>query len=77
VMMVLAVYLNVFVAVVQAFMKVSFLHALAPSGKEPPFMIAQAVALIAFVIIGVIAFRRYRGSPGITFQAGPGVRGIS
>jgi hypothetical protein len=77
VMMVLAVYLNVFVAVVQAFMKVSFLHALAPSGKEPPFMIAQAIALIAFVIIGVIAFRRYRGSPGITFQAGPGVRGIS
>jgi hypothetical protein len=62
--MVLAVYLNVFVAIVQAFMKVGFLHALAPSGKEPPFLIAQALALLAFVIIGLIALKRYRGSAG-------------
>ena len=58
---VLAVYLNVFVAVVQAFLKIGFLHALAPTGKEPPFLIAQLVTLALFVVIGVTAFKRYRG----------------
>ena len=32
-----AFYLNVFVGVVQAFEKVGRLHALAPTGSEPPF----------------------------------------
>jgi hypothetical protein len=58
---VLAIYLNVFVAVVQAFLKVSFLHALAPTGKEPPFLIAQLLALGLFVVIGVWALRRLPG----------------
>ena len=58
---VLAVYLNAFVAVVQAFLKIGFLHGLAPTGKEPPFLIAQLVTLALFVVIGVTAFRRYRG----------------
>ena len=58
---VLAVYFNVFVAVAQAFMKFGFLHALAPTGKEPPFLIAQLVTLALFILIGVTAFRRYRG----------------
>ncbi|MBV8144327.1 MAG: hypothetical protein JO184_04900 [Gammaproteobacteria bacterium] len=61
--MVLAVYFNVFVAVVQAFLKIGFLHALAPTGKEPPFLIAQLVTLALFVLIGVTALRRYRGHP--------------
>jgi hypothetical protein len=58
--MVMAVYLNVFVAVVQSFMKIGFLHALAPTQQEPPFLIAQITALVLFVVIGVIAFIRYR-----------------
>jgi hypothetical protein len=58
---VLAVYFNVFVAVAQAFMKIGFLHTLAPTGKEPPFLIAQLVTLALFVVIGVTAFKRYRG----------------
>jgi hypothetical protein len=41
---VLTVYFNVFVAVTQAFLKVSFLHALAPTGKEPPFLVAHRYA---------------------------------
>ena len=41
-----ALYLNVFVGVVQAFQKVSFLHPLAPNGSEPPFAIAQALVLL-------------------------------
>jgi hypothetical protein len=58
---VLAVYFNAFVYVVQGFMKVGFLHALAPTGKEPPFLIAQLVTLVLFVLIGVTALRRNRG----------------
>ena len=59
--MVLAVYFNAFVTVAQAFLKIGFLHALAPAGKEPPFLIAQLVTLALFLLIGVTAFRRYRG----------------
>ena len=61
VMAVLAVYFNVFVAVTQAFLKIDFLHALAPTGKEPPFLIAQLLTLALFVVVGVTAFRRFRG----------------
>jgi hypothetical protein len=59
--LVLAVYFNVFVAVVQSFLKIGFLHALAPTGKEPPFLIAQLLTLAVFVVIGVIAVSRSRG----------------
>jgi hypothetical protein len=65
---VLAVYLNVFVTVVQAFLKVSFLHVLAPSGKEPPFVIAQLLTLVLFVVIGVLTLKRPR-SPAGTINA--------
>ena len=61
---VLAFYLNVFVLVVQGFQKVGFLHALAPTGSEPPFLVAQAVVLVAFVALGYLAVRRFhRGAP--------------
>jgi hypothetical protein len=61
---VLAFYLNFFVLVVQAFQKVGFLHALAPTGSEPPFVVAQAVVLVAFLVLGTIAVRRFhRGAP--------------
>lgn len=71
---VLAVYFNVFVALTQAFLKIGFLHALAPTGKEPPFLIAQLLTLALFVVIGVTAFRRYRGDTlnGIASRAAPG-----
>lgn len=53
-----AVYFNVFVAVTQAFLKIGFLHALAPTAKEPPFLIAQLLTLALFVVIGVTVFKR-------------------
>jgi hypothetical protein len=58
---VLAVYFNAFVAVTQAFLQIGFLHAFAPTGKEPLFLIAQLVTLALFVVTGVTAFKRYRG----------------
>jgi hypothetical protein len=42
-----SLYLNCFVGVVQAFQKVSALHALAPTQSEPPFLIAQVALLVA------------------------------
>lgn len=55
-----ALYLNVFVLVVQSFEKVPALKALAPTQKEPPFAIAQIVVLSVFVVLTVLAARRFR-----------------
>ncbi len=55
-----ALYLNVFVGVVQAFGKLPALKALAPTGSEPPFKIAQAVVLILFIGLGYLAVKGSR-----------------
>jgi uncharacterized membrane protein len=55
-----ALYLNCFVAVVQAFSKVAFLNALAPTQQEPPFAVAQIVVLVVFVVSGVVAGKKFR-----------------
>ncbi len=54
-----SLYLNVFVGVVQAFLKVPFLNALAPQQNEPPFVIAQIAVLIIFVVLGILAVRSF------------------
>lgn len=56
----LALYLNVFVGVVQAFGKLPPLHALAPQQTESPFLVAQLVVLTVFVALTVLAARRFR-----------------
>lgn len=60
---VIAQYLNCFVLIVQAFQKVPALHDLAPTQTEPPFAVAQLVALVAFIALGVLAARRFRVEP--------------
>jgi hypothetical protein len=57
---VIALYLNVFVLVVQLFLKVPALNALAPTQSEPPFAIAQLIVLVTFVALGVAAVKRFR-----------------
>lgn len=57
---VLALYFNVFVAVVQAFAKIPALKAAAPTQKEAPFVVAQLVVLIVFVGLGFLATRKFR-----------------
>jgi hypothetical protein len=57
---VLALYLNVFVGVVQAFEKLPLLSRLAPTQSEPPFFVAQLVVMAIFVILGVLAVMRFR-----------------
>lgn len=57
-----ALYLNVFVLIVQAFQKIPALHDLAPTQSEPPFVAAQAVTLVAFVVLGWLGVRRFHVS---------------
>jgi hypothetical protein len=57
---VIALYLNVFVLIAQSFMKIPALHALAPTGSEPPFAIAQGVNLVLFIVLGVLCAIRFR-----------------
>jgi hypothetical protein len=57
-------YFNVFVLIVQVFQKIPALHALAPTQSEPSFTGSQGVALLLFIGIGILSFRRFRpGSP--------------
>ena len=57
---VVALYLNVFVLVVQAFLKVPALNAMAPTQSEPPFLVAQLVVLALFIVLGIVAVRGFR-----------------
>jgi hypothetical protein len=67
-----ALYLNVFVGVVQAFLKIPVLNAMAPKQTEPPFVVAQGVILALFVVLGIVAAIRFRAEPVRTAGAGMG-----
>jgi hypothetical protein len=54
-----ALYLNCFVLVVQSFQKVAFLHSLAPTQAELPFVLAHGLLLAAFLLFGFLAVRRF------------------
>ena len=60
-----ALYLNVFVLVIQGFLKVAPLHALAPSvpPSEPAFLVVQGIVLAFFLIVIIGAVRRFRPIP--------------
>jgi hypothetical protein len=62
----LALYLNVFVFVVQSFQKNPALHALAPTGKEPPFAVVQLLVTIVFIALTRLAVKRFRAQPPIS-----------
>jgi hypothetical protein len=55
----IALYLNVFVAIVQSFLKIPALHALAPTQTESPFQITQRVTLVLFVVLTIAAVVRF------------------
>jgi hypothetical protein len=61
----ISLYLNVFVLVIQSFLKIPVLHALAPSvpPSEPPFAVVQGLVLLFFIIMIVGAIRRFRPLP--------------
>jgi hypothetical protein len=47
------------VLVVQTFVKNPALTQIAPTQSEPPFVAAQALLLVAFVVLGWLAVRRF------------------
>jgi hypothetical protein len=55
-----ALYLNCFVLVAQSFQKIPSLHALAPTGTEPAFKIAQLCLLLIFIVLTFGVDRKYR-----------------
>ena len=61
-----ALYLNVFVAVVQAFQKIPVLRAAAPTQSEPAFAAAQGLVLVLFIVLGVLATRKFQPVPGVS-----------
>jgi hypothetical protein len=58
-----ALYLNVFVGVVQAFQKVPALQSLAPTQNEPPFQVTQLLVLTLFLVLAVVAVIRFHDQP--------------
>jgi len=60
---VIALYLNVFVLIVQLFLKVPALKAIAPTQSELPFVLAQIVVLSLFVAVAIAAAIRFRNLP--------------
>ena len=59
----ISLYLNVFVLVVQSFEKVPALKALAPTQKEPPFLVAQLAVMAIFILLTVIAVKKFKVLP--------------
>jgi hypothetical protein len=61
----ISLYLNIFVLVIQSFLKIPVLHALAPSvpPAEPPFAAVQGLVLLFFIIVITGAIRRFRPLP--------------
>lgn len=55
----IALYLNVFVLIVQLFEKVPALKAIAPTQSEPPFKITQLLVLALFIVLSVFATMRF------------------
>lgn len=56
----LALYFNVFVGVVQAFMRIPALSAMAPTQSEPAFAITQLAVLVTFIGLSIAAVVRFR-----------------
>ena len=43
--------MTLLIGVIQSFMKIPSVHALAPTQSEPPFLVAQAGVLALFVVL--------------------------
>lgn len=55
-----ALYLNFFVLIAQSFQKIPALKAVAPTQSEPPFLAAQVLALVLFVVLAIAAVIRFK-----------------
>ena len=65
----IGLWFNCFVLVVQSFLKIPALHALAPNGNEPPFAAVQGVVLIACIALGFFSVRKARRWSAVALPA--------
>ena len=63
---VVALYFNSFVLVVQSFLKIPVLHALAPTGSEPTFALTQGIVLAFYLLTGYLAVKGFRPPARLT-----------
>ena len=56
----LALYLNVLVLIIQAFLKIPLLKAWAPTQTEPAFLVAQGLAFLLFIALAILTTMRFR-----------------
>jgi hypothetical protein len=56
----LSLYLNVFVLIVQSFLKIPILKAWAPTQTEPAFLIAQGSAFVVFLALTILTTAKFR-----------------
>jgi hypothetical protein len=59
----IAFYLNFFVLIIQTFIKTPALKAFAPPNPKPPFLIAQVVGLLLFIVLTIYAIKRFHNEP--------------
>ena len=59
---VIAQFFNVLVLIVQSFMKIRALHAMAPTGEEAIVKIVQACALVLLMVLGYMAAKNFKGA---------------
>ena len=69
---VVSLYLNVFVLITQTFQKIQLINPTAPMAGPPfapptdfQFAVAQGVALVIFVMLGLIGVIKFRRGPGL------------
>jgi hypothetical protein len=59
----IALYFNVFVLIAQTFEHVPVFHALAPTGTETPFKVAELLLLLLFIVLITAAAKKFRNPP--------------
>ena len=56
----LSLYLNVFVLIVQSFLKVPLLRAWAPTQTEPAFLVVQGMAFLLFLVLTILTTAKFQ-----------------
>ena len=59
----IALYLNVFVGVVQAFLNVPALNVIAPNQTEVPFLLTQLIVVTLFAVLAIVGAIRFHNDP--------------
>jgi hypothetical protein len=67
--MTLVLYLNIVVAVTQAFKRISLFKPPIPSQFDLPFITTQSVVLAIFVVLGIVAVKRFRNKSTHTLRS--------